>query len=354
MRFLILTRGRTLYSTRRLKEVARRRGHDVRLVDPHQCILSIGDAGPELVVEGVRMEQPDGVIARVGSSTSDMVINLLAHFEATGAACINAAEGVRLSRDKFRSLQELARHGLPIPRTVMTRDPDHLDDAIRSLGSLPVIIKTREGTQGVGVMKADSLSSARSIVHAMWAVEQTVILQEFIAESQGSDIRVFVVGDKVMGAMKRNANPGDFRSNLHRGGRAERITLSRETRDLAITAAEKLNLHVAGVDLLMSHRGPLITEVNPSPGLEGIEGVTGVDVARAIIRALEQLASPGAHIPEPAPPLSRFAAPASTIESAKRALLSTMGLRPVASAPTPPTPHLPPPAALPPEHDPDR
>lgn len=289
MKIALLSRGRMLYSTRRLAEAGRRRGHDVRIIDPHRCTILVDHQQVDLDHDGLSLRHFDCVIPRVGGSSSDMVISLLKQFELLGPMCLNSADGVMRSRDKFRSLQELASAGLPVPRTMMLMQPDLLERAITSLGGPPVIIKLREGTQGVGVIKADSLSSASSIVQALWALEQPVLLQEFIQECKGSDIRAFVVDGKVVGAMRRSAAEGDFRSNLHLGGMAERISLSREMRDVAVAAAALFDLRVAGVDLLESTRGPLITEVNPSPGLEGIEGITGFDVAKAIIRACEAL-----------------------------------------------------------------
>ncbi len=289
MKLVILSRSRTLYSTRRLIEASRRRGHDVRVIDPCRCSIHLDPSALEVTFEGRSLRHIDCVIPRVGSASSDMVINLLNQLERLGVVCLNSGDGVQRSRDKFRSLQELALAGLPVPRTAMTHQIDQLDHCVESVGGPPVIIKLREGTQGVGVIKADSSTSVSSIVQALWALEQPVLVQEFIEESDGEDIRAFVVDGKVLGAMKRSAKDGDFRSNLHLGGVAERATLTREMRDIAIEAAATFGLKVAGVDLLMSHRGPVITEVNPSPGLEGIEGITGFDIAKSVIRAAEAL-----------------------------------------------------------------
>ncbi len=289
MKLIIFSRSRTLYSTRRLVEAGRRRGHDVRVIDPVRCSVHVDNDHLDVTCDGLPLKHFDCIIPRVGSSSADMVVNLLNHLSTLGVTCTSSGDGVLRSRDKFRSLQDLALAGLPVPRTTMTRQLDQLGRAIENVGGPPIIIKLREGTQGVGVIKADTVTSAASIVQALWSLEQAVLVQEFIEESNGTDIRAFVVDGKVIGAMQRSAQEGDFRSNLHLGGVADRATLTREMRDVAIEAAALFDLKVAGVDLLMSHRGPVITEVNPSPGLEGIEGITGFDIAKSIIRAAEAL-----------------------------------------------------------------
>ena len=287
MKIAILSRGRTLYSTQRIAEAGRRRGHDVRIIDPHRCTILVDNERVDIQHEGLSLRDFDCVIPRVGGTSADMVICLLKQFELLGTPIVNHADGIVRSRDKFRSLQEPASANLPVPRTALVLQPDLLDRTIATLKAPPIIIKLREGTQGVGVIKADTIASASSITQAMWTLQQPVLLQEFIAECDGADTRAFVVDGKVVGSMRRAAPDGDFRSNLHLGGSAERVTLDPEQREIAIRAAALFNLKVAGVDLLHSHRGPLITEVNPSPGLEGIEGITGFDVAKAIIRSAE-------------------------------------------------------------------
>lgn len=289
MKLIILSRSRTLYSTRRLSEAGRRRGHDIRVIDPCRCALRVDNEHLDVTYEGLSLRHFDCIIPRVGSTSADMVIGILNQLDGRGPVCLNTGAGVALSRDKFRSIQALALAGLPVPRTSMVRHVNQLGQSIEAVGGTPVIIKLREGTQGVGVIKADSATSTSSIAQAMWALDQPILIQEFIAESAGTDIRAFVVDGKVIGSMQRSARAGDFRSNLHLGGVAERATLTREMRDIAIEAAALFGLRVAGVDLLMSNRGPLITEVNPSPGLEGIEGITGFDIAKSIIRACEAL-----------------------------------------------------------------
>ena len=289
MKLAILSRGRNLYSTRRLVSTARQRGHEVRIIDPFRCVLTIGPNGRSVLCEGDSLDSVDCFIPRVGSSTADPIAALLRHLDDAGPVSLNGPDAIQRSRDKFSSLQELAAAGLPVPYTAITRHEDELPAAIAAVGGAPVILKLREGTQGVGVMKADSVVSAKSIIHALWSLEQSVLVQEFIAESSGTDVRAFIVDGKVVGAMSRRALDGDFRSNLHLGGRAARVTLSREMRDVSVASAEVFGLRVAGVDLLLSSRGPLVTEVNPSPGLEGIEGITGLDVAKSIIRTAEGL-----------------------------------------------------------------
>ena len=289
MKLAILSRGRNLYSTRRLVSTARQRGHEVRVIDPFRCVLTIGPTGRDVLYEGASLDAIDCFIPRVGSSTADPIAALLRHLDGRGPVSLNGPGAIQRSRDKFSSLQELAAAGLPVPATAITRHEDELPAAIAAVGGAPVILKLREGTQGVGVMKADSVVSAKSIIHALWSLEQSVLVQEFIAESSGTDVRAFIVDGKVVGAMSRRALDGDFRSNLHLGGRAARVTLTREMRDISVAAAKVFGLRVAGVDLLLASRGPLVTEVNPSPGLEGIEGITGLDVAKSIVRTAEGL-----------------------------------------------------------------
>ena len=288
MNILILSRGRTLYSTRRLAEAGRSRGHDVRILDPMDCAIVVDDDAPAIFSIYGPLPRIDCIIPRISPQTADMIIGLLTQFAHLDTFCLNPAWPVTLARDKFRSIQTLALAGIPVPKTMLARHPVHLERCVELLGGLPIIVKLREGTQGVGVMKVDSQSSLSSTLQALWSLEQSVLLQEFIAESKGSDIRAFVVDKKVVAAMERSSDGSDFRSNLHLGGVARRIPITDEIRDIALRTTDILGLHVAGVDLLMSHRGPLVTEVNSSPGLEGIEGVTGIDIGKTIIRACEK------------------------------------------------------------------
>ena len=262
----------------------------MRVLDPFQCVMTCTDEGLQLYHEHTVLQNVDCIIPRIGSASADMIVSLLSHLDALGVPSLNSHQGIVHSRDKFLSLQTLAAAGIPVPRTALTRQGELIDIALRAVGGAPVIIKLREGTQGVGVMKADSLDAARSTVQALWSLRQAVLIQEFIEESQGTDIRVFVVNGKVIASMMRRSAKDDFRSNLHCGGNASRANITKEMREIALAAADHFNLRVAGVDLLISKRGPLVTEVNPSPGLEGIEGITGMDIAKSIIRAAEKIA----------------------------------------------------------------
>lgn len=292
MKIAIISRGRMLFSTKRLIETAKKRGHEVRVLDPLQCVLAIGPDGPQLRHEDLPIGELDCIIPRVGGLAVEMTLPLLEHLGRAGAICLNKPDAIRLARDKFDSLLTLSLHGLPVPRTALVREPSQLDRALNQLGAPPYIIKLREGTQGIGVIKADTLQAARSMTQALWSVNQPLILQEFVADAHNADLRVFVVDGKAIAAMQRTASADDFRSNLHLGGSAARANLTPELRELAVEAARAVGLHVAGVDLLCPSSGPVITEVNPSPGLEGIETATGLDIARFIIRAAERLVDP--------------------------------------------------------------
>lgn len=289
MKIAIISRGRLLFSTKRLAEAAKKRGHDVRILDPLQCVLAVGPGGPQLRHEDLPIDSLDCIIPRVGGLGVEMTLPLLEHLRRQGAICLNNPDAIRLARDKFDSLLTLSARGLPVPRTALARDPSQLDRALAQLGPPPYVIKLREGTQGIGVIKADSTQAARSMTQALWSVDQPLILQEFVAAANNADLRVFVVDGKAIAAMQRVASDDDFRSNLHLGGTASRASLTPELRDIAVNAAAAVGLNVAGVDLLCADSGPVITEVNASPGLEGIEGATGLDIARFIIRAAERL-----------------------------------------------------------------
>jgi ribosomal protein S6--L-glutamate ligase len=289
MKIAIISRGRLLFSTKRLAESARKRGHDVRILDPLQCVLTVDNNGPVLRHENLPVEAVDCIIPRVGGLGVEMTLPLLEHLRRQGAVCLNPPDAIRLARDKFDSLLTLSLHGLPVPRTALVRDPAQLDRALATIGPPPYVIKLREGTQGIGVIKADTLQAARSMTQALWSLNQPLLLQEFVANAHNADLRVFVIDGKAVAAMRRIAPVDDFRSNLHLGGSAERATLTPALRNLAVQAAQILGLRVAGVDILSADSDPVITEVNPSPGLEGIEGATGLDIARTIICAAERL-----------------------------------------------------------------
>jgi ribosomal protein S6--L-glutamate ligase len=290
MRVALLSRGRTLYSTRRLAEVARKRGHDTRILDPKRCSILLEQDGPVVEHDGLKMSAFDVVIPRFGSVHRELGFTLVHQFEAAGTHTLNSALGIALSGHKFRTLQHLALAGLPTPNTALPTPTDDVARMVERLGGPPIILKLERGTQGVGVIKAESVESAQSTLQALWSLGEEPLLQEWIGESAGTDERCFVVGDRVVGAMKRVAQPGDFRSNLHRGGEPIPIDLDDDARELALRAARQFDLAVAGVDLLTSERGHLVIEVNASPGLQGIERATGRDIARDIIRLAESTA----------------------------------------------------------------
>lgn len=288
MKLAILSQGRMLYSTRRLAEAGRKRGHDVRVINPTQVVLTMHDGELGARREGLRTDDYDCVIPRIGASLSDFGIALLQQLEMLGVRTLNSAEGLRICGDKLRSMQALSALGVPVPHTALTRDSQSIGELVEAMGGTPVILKLLRGTQGVGVIKVDTLESAESTLQALWSLKQDVLIQEFVGEAQGADIRAFVVDGHVAGAMERRARDGEFRSNLHRGGAVRKVDLDADYEQIAIEAAEGLGLRVAGVDLLVSRRGPLVLEVNGSPGLEGIEQATGRDIARAVIECAER------------------------------------------------------------------
>jgi ribosomal protein S6--L-glutamate ligase len=287
MKIAILSARRTLYSTQRLAEVGRKRGHDMRVLHPGRCLLAIIDGQMEIVSEGLVQRDYDAVIPRIGSSMSEHGLPLLAQFELQGTRSLNAHAAVMASRDKLGALQRLASAGVPVPETMAIYDSIQIQDALDRVGGTPVILKLLKGTQGIGVIKAESVDQTRSTLETLWSLGETVFLQRYVSESSGRDVRAFVVGDTVVAAMLRQAQTGEFRSNLHRGGTSEPIRLSADQEEVALKATAALGLTMAGVDMLISERGPLVIEVNASPGLEGIETTTGKDVARAIIKHLE-------------------------------------------------------------------
>ncbi|HZS38007.1 MAG TPA: RimK family alpha-L-glutamate ligase [Polyangia bacterium] len=290
MRIALLSRNPRLYSTSRLVEAAAARGHIVDVIDPIGCVLAISRATHQLFFRGAEVAGHDVVIPRIGASITDYGLAVLAHFERHGVPSVNGQQAIARSRDKLRALQTLSAHDLDIPRTAMARDPEAIRAAVDAVGGTPVIIKLLQGTQGVGVMIADSPEAVESTLDTLWGLGQNIILQEFIAESRGRDVRAVVVGGELVGAMRRTARAGEFRSNLHRGGNGKCIELDDESRRVAVRAAETLGLDVAGVDMLESSRGPRVIEVNSSPGLRGIEATCKLDVAARIIAHAERLA----------------------------------------------------------------
>lgn len=290
MKIGIISANRRLYSTRRIWEACRKAGHDVRFLHPKKCTVGWNQDGSFLSLAGLKLEGIERVIPRIGHSLTEPGLLVLRHFEYLGVPTPNRAAAILQSRDKVACLQHLAAHRLPIPPTVAIDSPDQLEESLEALGGLPIILKRSRGTQGVGVIKIGALDQLRATVETLWQLGEPIFLQRFIAESQGKDLRLFVIGDEVVAAMERISAPDDFRSNLHRGGTARGITPSQELRDLATDAAKAVGLGIAGVDILRTNHGPVVLEINSSPGLEGIETATGRDLARLIVRYIERLA----------------------------------------------------------------
>jgi len=288
----ILSRSSQIYSTTRLKQAAEQRGHDVRIVDYSRCYMNITSHKPAVLLGGQELIF-DAIVPRIGASLTFYGTAVVRQFEMMGVYSLNSSQAISRSRDKLRSLQLLARDGIGLPVTSFARSTKDVDGLIDVVGGAPLIIKLLEGTQGVGVVLAETKKAAESVVFAFRQLDANILVQEFIKEAAGADVRAFVVGDKVIAAMKRQGPEGEFRSNLHRGGSSEKVKLTPEERSSAVRSAKLLGLRVAGVDMLRSHRGPLVMEVNSSPGLEGIEQTTGVDVAGAIVEYIEKHAEKG-------------------------------------------------------------
>lgn len=284
----ILSRNESLYSTQRLVEAAEERGHEVEVIDHLKCTIIMEQNKPSVLYKGRNLDYFNAIVPRIGASVTFYGSAVVRQFEMMKVFTAVESQALIRSRDKLRSLQILSRAGLGLPKTVFTNYSRDTDDILDAVGGAPVIIKLLEGTQGLGVVLADNRKSAASVIEAFHGLKARVIVQEFIKEAGGADIRAFVVDGKVVGAMKRQAKDGEFRSNLHRGGSSTVIKLSRKEKSAAITAARKMGLGVAGVDMLQSSRGPLILEVNSSPGLEGIEKATGLNIAGKIIEFLER------------------------------------------------------------------
>ena len=283
MKLAILSRNSKLYSTQRLVAAGRERGHIVRVLDPLRCYMKIAPGEFQLNYKGRKLVGVDAVIPRIGASVTRYGTAVLRQLELMGAYSPNSSDAILRARDKLRCHQLLAGEGIGLPTTVFGDNPDDTSDLLSLLGPPPHVIKLIEGSQGNGVVLAESLSASRSVVEAFRGLYANFLMQEFVAEARGADLRCFVVGERVVAAMHRQAEPGEFRSNLHRGGQASVATLSAAEEQTALRAARVMGLEVAGVDLLRSDKGPLVLEVNSSPGLEGIEGASGVDIAGAII-----------------------------------------------------------------------
>ena len=288
MKIAILSRNPNLYSTRRIYEAGIQRKHEVIILDHTKCDLIIERRNPYIMYKGKKLEKVDAVIPRIGASVSFYGTAVVRQFEMMKVFSAIESQALIRSRDKLRSFQILSRAGLGLPKTVFTNYSRNVKEIVQSAGGAPVVVKLLEGTQGLGVVLAETDNAAESVIEAFNGLKVRVIVQEFIAEAHGADIRAFVVDGVVVGAMKRQAKKGEFRSNLHRGGTAELIELTEEEENAALKAARVMGLGICGVDMLQSKNGPLILEVNSSPGLEGIEKATGINIAKSIIRYVER------------------------------------------------------------------
>ncbi len=287
MRIAILSRNPNLYSTIRLLEAAHRRGHDAEVIDTIRCYMNITSIKPSVHYKGQELPEFDAVIPRIGASITPYGTAVVRHLEMMDVFCVNDSVGITRARDKLRSMQLLSKKGVGLPITGSAHSLEEIKDLIKMVGGPPLVIKFLEGTQGIGVILVESTKAAQSILEAFLGLKVNILVQEYIKEAAGADIRCFVVGDKVVASMKRQAELGEFRSNLHRGGMASCVEITEEERAMAIKAAQVMGLNVAGVDIVRSSRGPLIMEVNASPGLEGIERATHIDVADVIIQFIE-------------------------------------------------------------------
>jgi len=293
VKIVILSANKNLYSTRRLVEAGEKSGHDVRVINHNRCYMNITSHNPGVHYRGEAIEGIDAIIPRIGASVSFYGTAVVRQFEMMGVYSVNESVAITRSRDKLRALQLLSRQGIGLPVTGFANSPDDTEDLLAYVGGAPVVIKLLEGTQGVGVVLAETHQAAESVIEAFRGLKANILVQEFIKEAGGADIRCFVIGDKVVAAMKRQGKEGEFRSNLHRGGSATLIKITPEERSTAVRSAKVMGLNVAGVDLLRSNHGPVVMEVNSSPGLEGIERATGKDVAGLIIEFIEKNAKQG-------------------------------------------------------------
>ena len=289
MKIAILSRDGTLYSCRRLREAAQKRGHQVEILDPLSCYMNVSPVASSIHYKGRQLPHFDAVIPRIGTAITYYGTAALRQFELLGSYPLNESVAITRARDKLRSLQLLARQGIDLPLTGIAHSPDDTSDLIAMVGGAPLV----EGTQGIGVVLAETRQAAESVIDAFRGLNAHILVQEYIAEAKGRDVRCLVVGNEVVAAIERRAKEGDFRSNLHRGGVASVAYISEQEREMAIKAAQTLGLDVAGVDILRAARGPLVMEVNASPGLEGIETTTGVDIAGKMIAWIERQATPG-------------------------------------------------------------
>jgi ribosomal protein S6--L-glutamate ligase len=293
MKIIILARNAKLYSHRRLVEAGRARGHEMRVLDTTRCYMNISQTKSAIHYRGGEsITDIDAIIPRIGSSITFYGTAVVRHFESQGIYTLNSAVAISRSRDKLRSLQLLCQKSIPLPTTGFARSPEDTEDLIKMVGGAPLIVKLLEGTQGKGIMLAETKNAAKSVIHAFKHLREPILVQEFIKEASGKDLRCFVIGDKCVAAYQREATTGEFRANIHLGGLASPVKLSPDERKLAVRSAKAMGLNVAGVDLIRSARGPLVLEVNSSPGLEGVESATKKDVASAIIEYIEKNARP--------------------------------------------------------------
>ena len=293
MKIAILSRGPRLYSTRRLVEAARGRGHEARVIDTLRCYMNMATAMPAVRYRGELLDDFDAVIPRIGASITFYGTAVVRQFEMMGVYAVNESVAISRSRDKLRSMQLLARRDIGLPVTGFAHTTDDIPDLINMVGGAPLVVKLLEGTQGVGVVLCETRKAAESVIEAFFGIDVNIMVQEYIAEAGGADVRCFVIGDRVVAAMRRQAQPGEFRSNLHRGGSAETARITPAERRTAVAAARAMGLNVAGVDIIRSNHGPLVLEVNSSPGLEGIEDASGIDVASLIVEFIERNARRG-------------------------------------------------------------
>ncbi|MGO3807679.1 MAG: 30S ribosomal protein S6--L-glutamate ligase, partial [Sphingobacterium sp.] len=288
MNIAVLSTNRNLYSTKRFVEAIETSGHQAQIIDHSKCYVGIQQGNPTIHYRGQDLAHIDAIIPRIGNSLTFYGSAIVRQFEVMDVVSANPSQAITRSRDKLRCMQILSGAGLGLPITGFARSVSDVDDLISMVGGAPLVIKLLEGTQGIGVVLAETKKAASSVIEAFYGLGNNILIQEYIKEAKGTDIRAFVVDGKVVGAMKRTAKEGEFRSNLHRGGSAEIVKLTRDEKASAISAAKAMGLTVAGVDMLPSVRGPLILEVNSSPGLEGIEAATGKDIAIEVVRYLER------------------------------------------------------------------
>lgn len=288
MKIAILSQDSSLYSTSKLKQAGEERGHEMKVVNYLRCYMNITSHKPTVVYGGKPLEDFDAVIPRIGASRTFYGTAVVRQFEVMGVFSANESQAISRSRDKLRCLQILAREGIGLPVSGFAHATQDIDGLIETVGGAPLVVKLLEGTQGIGVVLAETYQAASSVIQAFRGLDANILVQEFIKEAGGADLRCFVVGNKVVASMKRQGAEGDFRSNLHRGGKAEKIKLTPEERSTAVRSAKATGLKIAGVDLLRSNHGPVVMEVNSSPGLEGIEKCTGINVAAKIIEFLEK------------------------------------------------------------------